>query len=289
MGGARRWPRRWAVAAAVGVALLPVLPSQAATADVEVDDSRFSPGELRIDVGDEVQWTNRGDEDHSVLADDSSFDSGRVKPGETYERRFEEAGTFPYHCELHPEMTGVIRAGETTTTTAPPTTTSSTMAPTTTTSTPPAPTATTTPPTTTAPSETAPTATTTAAPATSATSAAPAAPGATSSTTAAPTTTTTGDTTATSTTTTTVGTAATTSGPVASATTTAETHAAGKATTRRNPASSEHARAVEGGHTMNGGENGEPNRLAVAAFVAVFVPLATGIAAGARRLFRGRG
>lgn len=64
---------------------------------------------------------------------------------------------------------------------------------------------------------------------------------------------------------------------------------AGKATTGRNPASGEHARAVESVRTMDGGENGDPNRLAVAAFVAVFVPVATGIAAGARRLLRGRG
>lgn len=95
MGRGRRGARWSTVAGAVGVALLPVLPAQAATADVKIEDFGFSPGELRIDVGDKAQWTNRGDEDHSVVADDSSFESGRVEPGETYDRASSKQGHSP--------------------------------------------------------------------------------------------------------------------------------------------------------------------------------------------------
>jgi Plastocyanin len=76
------------------LALLPILTARAATSDVEIEDSGFSPDEVSINPGDKVEWTNRGDERHTVTADDSSFDSGELEPEENFRWRFQEAGTY---------------------------------------------------------------------------------------------------------------------------------------------------------------------------------------------------
>jgi plastocyanin len=46
--------------------------------------------------------------DHTVTADDDSFDSGTLSNGDTFEQTFDEAGEFAYHCEIHSSMTGTI-------------------------------------------------------------------------------------------------------------------------------------------------------------------------------------
>ena len=36
----------------------------------------------------------------------------RLFPGETWQRTFEKAGTYPYSCGPHPEMKGVVVVDE---------------------------------------------------------------------------------------------------------------------------------------------------------------------------------
>lgn len=66
----------------------------------------FFPNNLPVKVGTTVKWTNSAvDEiDHTVTANDRSFDSGVVKPGVSFSYTFETAGTFQYVCSLHPEQ-----------------------------------------------------------------------------------------------------------------------------------------------------------------------------------------
>jgi plastocyanin len=45
---------------------------------------------------------------HTVTADDGSFDSGPIAQGETFSQVFNAAGSVGYHCEIHPQMTGTI-------------------------------------------------------------------------------------------------------------------------------------------------------------------------------------
>jgi plastocyanin len=102
--------------------------------DNEPDLTRwhFDPAQLTVPVGTTVTWLNKGREDHSVTADDKSFDSGLKKSGTTFQRAFPKAGKFSYHCEPHPWMTGTIEvsaaatptsaAAPTTVPTSPPTT-----------------------------------------------------------------------------------------------------------------------------------------------------------------------
>lgn len=73
----------------------------------------FSPATLTIKVGTTVTWTNMTQAPHTVTSDDGkSFDSGISHPiataGGTYRFTFTKAGTFPYHCQIHPFMKATI-------------------------------------------------------------------------------------------------------------------------------------------------------------------------------------
>jgi plastocyanin len=70
----------------------------------------FDPATLDVKVGDTVVWRNAGSVEHSVTSD--TFDSGLLKPGATWERKFGAAGVFNYHCTPHPWMKGVMRVSE---------------------------------------------------------------------------------------------------------------------------------------------------------------------------------
>ncbi|HXI17129.1 MAG TPA: cupredoxin domain-containing protein [Chloroflexota bacterium] len=59
-------------------------------------------------AGTTVTWRNEDQEDHDVLSLDLSFASPIVKPGTTYPQLFSEPGTFPYLCDLHANMEGVV-------------------------------------------------------------------------------------------------------------------------------------------------------------------------------------
>lgn len=146
------------VAAAAGLAgVVPVLlvtaqPAWAFVERVYVDGRSYSPKLTEIEMGDGVIWRNRTDEPHSVTFDSLDWDDDLGNRGAQAERRFNNAGTFTYHCKFHDGMNGTVVVKDpnapTTTTTAPPSTTT-TSPPTTTTTTAPPPTTTTAAPTTT--------------------------------------------------------------------------------------------------------------------------------------------
>jgi plastocyanin len=46
-----------------------------------------------------------------VTAEDGSFDSGTLQPGDTFSTTIDENGPVTYRCNIHPEMTGTIVVG----------------------------------------------------------------------------------------------------------------------------------------------------------------------------------
>jgi plastocyanin len=76
------------------------------------DDWGYDPASLSIATGDTVVWTNTGSTDHTVTAEDGSFDSGSIPPGGTWEYTFSETGDFQYHCTPHPFMMGTISVSD---------------------------------------------------------------------------------------------------------------------------------------------------------------------------------
>jgi plastocyanin len=102
------------MALGTGALLLAVSPASADTFRADIKDFSFTPDPIVIDVGDRVTWTNRGDETHTVTADDGSFDGEDVDPDQTYSKTFRQPGRFPYHCTRHSDMKGVVDVGNAT-------------------------------------------------------------------------------------------------------------------------------------------------------------------------------
>ena len=78
---------------------------------VNIGDNFFDPPDVAVEPGSTITWTNKGDEPHTVTADDGSFDSERLNPGDSYTVAFGGQGTVRYHCEIHPEMRGSVTVG----------------------------------------------------------------------------------------------------------------------------------------------------------------------------------
>ncbi|MGD1838078.1 MAG: cupredoxin domain-containing protein, partial [Nitrososphaeraceae archaeon] len=75
----------------------------------------YIPTDLEISSGTTVTWTNDDNTLHTAtsgdpntMTPDGTFDSGFMAAGATFEHTFDEAGTFPYFCTLHPFMTGTV-------------------------------------------------------------------------------------------------------------------------------------------------------------------------------------
>src|SRR5262249_58391933 len=92
-----------ATATATSVASPAASPVAAACA-IEIRDFAFHPDQTEIAVGTTVTWTNNDTTAHTVTADDGSFDSGPLDPGKSFSHTFDKAGTFAYHCKIHPSM-----------------------------------------------------------------------------------------------------------------------------------------------------------------------------------------
>src|SRR5207249_10262495 len=64
----------------------------------------FSPAILTVYQDTTVRWTNMDTAPHTSTSDTGIWDSGTLAQGQTYSRRFDTVGTFPYHCTVHPNM-----------------------------------------------------------------------------------------------------------------------------------------------------------------------------------------
>lgn len=80
---------------------------------VDISNYQFQPRMLQIKVGDTVRWVNREKRtSHSILFPALSLESERLFPDESWTRRFDVVGSYPYRCGPHPEMFGQIEVSE---------------------------------------------------------------------------------------------------------------------------------------------------------------------------------
>jgi plastocyanin len=71
---------------------------------------RFDPGTVSVKVGDSVEWDwVDNSAQHSVTADDNTFDSCLLGAGSKFAATFSKAGDFKYHCTIHSGMTGDVK------------------------------------------------------------------------------------------------------------------------------------------------------------------------------------
>jgi plastocyanin len=55
-----------------------------------------------------VTWTNNDNTTHTSVSDGNVWNSGAIAPQASFSRTFPTAGSFPYHCSIHPNMVGTV-------------------------------------------------------------------------------------------------------------------------------------------------------------------------------------
>jgi plastocyanin len=69
----------------------------------------YSPNPASARVGQRIVWVNGHSMVHTATADGGDFDTGFLAPGESSGVvTVGNAGTYPYHCTVHPGMVGTL-------------------------------------------------------------------------------------------------------------------------------------------------------------------------------------
>ena len=68
----------------------------------------YSPSPLNVAVGTRVTWVNNDITTHDSRADNGTFNTGFISPGASASFTFSTAGSFVYHCSIHPGMVGTV-------------------------------------------------------------------------------------------------------------------------------------------------------------------------------------
>jgi len=71
-------------------------------------DRAYVPDQVEVAVGATVTWMNTDTVSHTSTSDANGWDSGIVPPGGQFSFGFQSAGTFRYHCAIHPGMVGTV-------------------------------------------------------------------------------------------------------------------------------------------------------------------------------------
>ena len=83
--------------------------TEAGTVQANIVNLTFDPSTISAKVGDVITWTNGDTAPHKVALDDGSCAmSDNIPGGGSKSLVFSAAGTFPFHCAVHSNMTGTI-------------------------------------------------------------------------------------------------------------------------------------------------------------------------------------
>ena len=94
-------------------------PGGGTVTTITIGSGSYSPASTTVPIGQTVRWSNMDVMVHTATSDGGVWDSGSMGAsmvdnngyatgGGTYQRSFATAGTFPYHCTVHPTMQGMI-------------------------------------------------------------------------------------------------------------------------------------------------------------------------------------
>ncbi len=89
-------------------------PAGSSVPGCEETNECFIPEDVTVNVGDEVTWSNDDTAAHTVTSGsaadgpDGNFDSSLFMAATTFSVTFDEAGTYPYFCMVHPWMVGTV-------------------------------------------------------------------------------------------------------------------------------------------------------------------------------------
>lgn len=82
--------------------------TDAATVDVTIEGFSFDPGTVEAKVGDVIGFTNRDGAPHTATLDDDQCTTDSITGNASAALTFSVPGSFPFHCRIHPDMTGTF-------------------------------------------------------------------------------------------------------------------------------------------------------------------------------------
>jgi plastocyanin len=77
----------------------PAPPSNARL--IRIRDFAFGSGALTVPAGTTVYWINCDADAHTTTSDTGVWGSTLLAQNAVFSRRFDNAGTYPYHCQPH--------------------------------------------------------------------------------------------------------------------------------------------------------------------------------------------
>ncbi len=80
----------------------------AATHSVSIGDNFFNPASLTVNAGDTVTWVNQGFAIHNTRSTSGVWNSANLSRGQFFSFTFNNQGSFPYTCTIHPGQSGTI-------------------------------------------------------------------------------------------------------------------------------------------------------------------------------------
>jgi plastocyanin len=98
------------LASVVAFLLVASPPAGAATVSVAIMNFGFNPMSPTVSQGNAVKWTQMDvGVQHTTTSDQLFWTSAKLNTGQSFQTTFWSAGSFGYHCMVHPDMTGTIR------------------------------------------------------------------------------------------------------------------------------------------------------------------------------------
>ena len=85
-----------------------IVPAQAATIQIVMDNLVVSPAQSTAKVGDTIEWVNKDVFVHTATAKNGDFDVMQP-PKKTVTSVLKKAGTVEYYCRYHPNMKAVLK------------------------------------------------------------------------------------------------------------------------------------------------------------------------------------
>jgi plastocyanin len=75
---------------------------------VAIEGFAFNPADITASVGQTITFTNGDSAPHTATLDDGSCSTPNIGNGGSDGLTFTTAGTYPFHCKVHPNMKGTI-------------------------------------------------------------------------------------------------------------------------------------------------------------------------------------
>jgi plastocyanin len=102
--------RRLPMLAFVSLFALSLNTAYADTVEVRIEKMKFVPEEIAVKPGDTIVWKSHEKRGYHTVwfKEEGAAESEPMFPDESWQRKFDKSGEYPYICGPHPEMVGRV-------------------------------------------------------------------------------------------------------------------------------------------------------------------------------------